>query len=119
MRVIAAREAHEVGIDPFVDHLRELAHVGANRKIGVINPAELVRVGVDVDKRLARMLGGDEGITIGRRLAEAWTDRQDQVSVADTLLELGTGPVAELAGIDLAVLQIASWRRNAAATGIP
>ena len=102
VRVLAAGEADEVGVDPLVDHLGELAHVGADRQIGVIDAAELVGVGVDVDERLAGMVGRDQRVAVGGRLAEARADGEDQVGVADALLELGIGAVAELAGIDLA-----------------
>ena len=99
---LAAREADEVGVLPFVDHLGELAHVRADRQVGVIDVAELVRVGMDVDQRLARMVGRDQRVAVGRRLPEARSDREDQVRVADALLELGVGAVAELPGIDAA-----------------
>ena len=119
VRFLAAREADQVGVAPLVDHLGELAHVGADRQVGVIDAAELVGVGVDVDERLAGMVGRDERVAVGRRFAEPRADGEDQIGVADALLELRVGAVAELAGIDLAVLQIASWRRKAAATGMP
>ena len=101
VRVLAAREADEVGVDPLVDHLGELAHVGADRQIGVIDAAELVRVGMDVDERLAGMVGRDQRVAVGGRFAEARADGEDQVGVADALLQLRVGAVAELAGIDL------------------
>jgi hypothetical protein len=100
MRLLAAREADEVGIVPLVDHLREFAHVGADREVGVINVAELVRVGMDVDEGLAPMVRRDERVTVGRRFPEACTDGEDQVRVTDALLELGVRAVAKLACID-------------------
>ena len=99
-----AGEADQVGVGPVVDHLGELAHVGADRQIGVIDPAELVGVGVDVDQRLAGMVGGDQSVAVGGRFAEPRADGDDQVGVADALLQLGVGAVAELAGIDPAVV---------------
>ena len=65
-----AREADQVGVAPVVDHLGELAHVGADRQVGVIDAAELVGVGVDVDQRLAGMVGRDQRVAVGGRLAE-------------------------------------------------
>ena len=59
VRLLPARKADEVGVDPLVEHLRELAHVGADRQVGDIDAPHLVRVGVHVDERLPRMLGGD------------------------------------------------------------
>src|SRR3954453_17754940 len=41
VRVIAAGEADEIGVDPLVEHLGELAHVGADRQVGVVDAAEL------------------------------------------------------------------------------
>src|SRR5205814_7059265 len=102
VRLVAAREADEIGVDPLVEHLGELAHVGADRQIGVIDAAKLVGVGMDVNQRLVRMIGCDERVAIGGRLAEPWANGEDQIGVADALLELGVGPVAELAGIDAA-----------------
>jgi hypothetical protein len=57
MGFLAGREADEVGIEPVVGHLAELAHVGADRQIGVIDAAKLVRVGVDVDQDLIGVVG--------------------------------------------------------------
>ena len=54
MRLLAAGEADEVRVDPAVEQLGELAHVGADRQIGVIDAAELVWVGMDMDQSLAR-----------------------------------------------------------------
>ncbi len=70
----------------------------------MIDPAELVGVGVDVDERLAGMVGRDQSIAVGGRLAEPRADGEDQVGVADALLQLRVGAVAELAGIDLAAV---------------
>ena len=53
MRILAAGEADEVGIAPLVDHLGEFAHVRANRQVGVIDAAELIGVGMDVDGEFA------------------------------------------------------------------
>ena len=89
---------------PVVDHLGELAHVGADRQVGVIDPAEFVGVGVDVDERLAGMVGRDQRVAVGRRLAEARADGEDQIGVADALLQFGVGAVAEVAGIDAAAI---------------
>src|SRR5262245_62637817 len=36
----AGFERHEFGVDPLVEHLREFAHVGADRKVGVIRSEE-------------------------------------------------------------------------------
>ncbi len=102
MGFLAGGEADQVGVAPIVDHFGKLAHVGADRQVGVIDVAELVGVGVDVDEGLAGMVGRDQFVAVGRRFAEAGADGDDQVGVADALLELGVGPVAELAGIDSA-----------------
>ena len=59
VRVAAGRKAHQVGIAPLGGHLAKFAHVGADRQIGVIDAAKLVGVGVDVDKQLVGMVGGD------------------------------------------------------------
>ena len=69
----------------------------------MIDPAELVGVGVDVDERLAGMVGRDRACS--RRSSTSpsrGADGEDQVGVADALLQLGVGAVAELAGIDAA-----------------
>ena len=68
----------------------------------MIDVAELVRVGMDVDESLAWMVGRDELVAVRRRLPEACADRKDKVRVADALLKLGIGTVAELPGIDAA-----------------
>ena len=102
VRFLAGVEADQIGVAPFVDHLRELAHVGADRQVGVIDAAELVGVGVDVDQDLAGMVGRDQLVAVGGRFAEPGADDDQQVGVADALLELGVGAVAELAGIDSA-----------------
>src|SRR4051812_36452652 len=57
---------------------------------------------MDVDERLARMVGRDERVAVRRRLAEARADGDDEVRVADALLQLRVGAVSQLAGIDLA-----------------
>src|SRR4051794_5374496 len=74
VRLLAGREANEVGVAPLVDHLRELAHVGADWQIGVIDAAELVWVRMDVNQRLTRMVGREERVAVGGRLTEARTD---------------------------------------------
>ena len=102
MRVLAAREADEVGIDPAVDQLGEFTHVGADRQIGVKDAAELVRVRVDVDQGLSRMVWRDERVAVGCGFAEPRADGDDQVGIANALLQLGVGAVAELARINLA-----------------
>jgi hypothetical protein len=92
VRFIAAGKANEVGVGPLVEHLRELAHVGADRQVGVVDPAELVRVGVDVDQNLAGMIGRDQGVAVGGRLAQASADREDQVGIAMRCWSFGLGP---------------------------
>ncbi len=68
------------------------------------DPAELVRVGVDVDQGLAGMVGRDERISVGGGLPQPGPDRDDQVGIAHALLQLRVGAVAELTGIDLAAV---------------
>ena len=68
----------------------------------MINTAELVRVGMDMDERLPGMIGRDQSVAVCGRLAEPRADGKNQVGLADALLQLGVRPVAELAGIDLA-----------------
>src|SRR5579872_4416936 len=104
MRLFTARKADQVGIDPAVDFLSEFAHVGANREVGDVNAAKFIGIGVDVDERLAGMLGRDQLITVGGRLAEPRADGNDEVSVANALLQLGVGSVAKVAGIDVTVV---------------
>ena len=48
------------------------------------------------------MVGGDELVAVGGRFAEARANDDQQIGIADALLELGVGAVAELAGIDAA-----------------
>ena len=104
VRFLAGAEANQVRVVPVGDQLGEFAHVGADRQVGVIDPAELVGVGVDVDQRLAGMVGRDERVAVGGRLAEPRADGKDQVRVAHPLPQLGIGAVAELAGIDRALV---------------
>ena len=85
----------------------------------MIDAAELVWVGVDVDKRLAGMVGRDERVAVGGRLAEARADGEDQVGLADALLELGIRPVAELAGIDPASVADRVLAAEGGRDGIP
>ena len=37
--------------------LCEFAHVGADREVGMVDPAELIGIGVDVDDGLAGVVG--------------------------------------------------------------
>ena len=48
------------------------------------------------------MIGRDQSVAVGRRLAEPRADSEDQVRVADALLELWVRAVAKISGIDLA-----------------
>src|SRR3954453_12452494 len=59
---------------------------------------------MDVNQCLPGMIGGQGGIAIGRGFPEPWADGEDQVGVADTLLEHGVGTVTEIAGIDSAAV---------------
>ena len=104
MRVLAGREAHQFGVVPVGRHFAKFAHVGADREVGVVDAAEFVGVGVDVDQQLAGMVGGDELVAVGGRLAQSRTNHDQQVSIADPLLKLGVGAVAKLAGIDRAIV---------------
>ncbi len=104
MRFLAGVEADQVRVVPVGRHLGELAHVGADRQVGVEHPAQFVGVGVDVDQQLVGMVGRDQLVAVGRGLAEARADDKQQVRFADALLQLGVGTVAELAGIDAAVV---------------
>src|SRR5438270_8227891 len=70
----------------------------------MVDAAQLVGVRMNVDQGLAGMIWRDQRVTIGRRFAEPRSDGEDQVGVADALLELGVGPIAELPGIDLTAI---------------
>jgi hypothetical protein len=70
----------------------------------MVDVTELIGVGMDVDESLAGVVRSDERVAVGRRLSKASTDCKDQVCLADALLELWVWPVAELAGIDPALI---------------
>ena len=67
-------------------------------------PAELFRVRMDMDEQLAGMIGGEQRVAVRRRLAEPGADRDHQICVPDPFEQLRIGPVAEIAGIDRAVV---------------
>ena len=83
--------------------LGEFIHRTAQREIGAIDPAQLLRVGVDVDQQLAGMLERRDLVTIGRRLPQPRADGDDEVGVFDPLHQLGARAVAQVPGIDRAV----------------
>ena len=102
MRLLTAREAHQIGIDPIVDHLGELAHVGADGQVGQIDAAQLVGIGMNVHERLPGVVGRDQRVSVGGRFAEPRADGDDEVGFSNALLKLRVRPIAELAGVDLA-----------------
>ena len=102
MRRLPSGKSNQLRIAPLVDHFREFAHVGNDRQVGMMDAAQFVGVRVDMDQRLAGMVGSDERVAIGRGLAEPGADGQQQIGVADALLQPGVGAIAQLAGIDAA-----------------
>ena len=68
----------------------------------MIDPAKLVGVRVDVDQRLVRVVRRDQLVAVGGGLTQSRLDHQQQVGLADALLQLGVGAVAELAGVNSA-----------------
>ena len=100
MRLGPGVESDERAVVPHQRAFGELAHVGTDRQVGAIDAVELVGVRMDVDEKLVRMVGRDEGIAVRRRLAEPGTDREDQVGRLDPLCQLRIGSITEIAGID-------------------
>ena len=100
MRFGAGVERDHLAFVPQRDAFGELAHVGAKREVGAVDAVELIGIGVDVDQLLARMIGGDQRVAVGGRLAEPRADHQQQVGCLDPFYQLGIWPVAEVAGAD-------------------
>src|SRR5512139_1614579 len=50
------------------------------------------------------MIRGDQLVTVGRGFAEARTNNQQQVGIANALLKLWVGPIPELPGIYSAII---------------
>ena len=97
----AGIEWHDIVV-PQVRGFREFRHVGADRKVGAIDPAKLFRIGMDMDQNLTRMVRGDKGIAVGRSLAHARANHQHQVGIPDPLDQFGIGSIAQVSGPYLA-----------------
>ena len=67
---------------------RELRQRGDDRQLRLVDAAELVRVGMRVDERLARARRVQQRVAAGRHLAEPAAEREDQVGVLDATCEL-------------------------------
>jgi hypothetical protein len=91
MGIGARREGNDF-ILPAVDQFGELAHIRADRKIGAVGAAELVRIGVDMDQDLVGMFGGYQGVAIGRRLAEPRPDDRSRSAALIRSTSFGLGP---------------------------
>ena len=71
----------------------------------MIDVAEFVGVGMDMDKRLFRVIGRDQRESIRGGFAQPRSDGEDQVGLADALLQLWVGPVTELPRINSAAVR--------------
>ena len=67
--------------------------------------AELFRAGVDVDEAVGRVVAGEQGVALGRVLAEAGADGDQEVGVLRALHQLRIAAEPEVAGIVAAVVR--------------
>ena len=74
------------------ERLGEFGDVGADREVGAVDAVEFGRVGMDVDQRLARMVGRDQRVAVGRRLAEPRADTSSRSAALIRATSFGLGP---------------------------
>ena len=87
-------------LDPQLAHgAGELLHARQDRKLGAVNPSELLGAGVNVDERLRRGRRLEERVARGRHLAEPRPDDEEQVGLAYTRGELRIDPDADVADV--------------------
>src|SRR6185437_7590486 len=65
----------------------------------LIDAAQLLGIGMDVDEALLRRRNVDEGVAAGRHLAEPRADDDEKVGRLDALSELGIDADPDIAGI--------------------
>ena len=68
-------------------------------EVRLVDPAQLLRVVVDVDEGLARPRHVEEREALARGLAQARADGEDEVGALDPLGEPGVGADADMAGV--------------------
>ena len=97
----ASVERYDV-IIPQRRRLSEFGHVGADRQVRAIDPAQLVRIGMDVNQRLAGVFGRDQGVAVGRRLTQPRADGDHQIGLLDPIDQFGVRAIAQVSGPDRA-----------------
>ena len=78
---------------------RELRRARDDRQLRLVDAAELVRVGVDVDQPLARARRLEQRVLACGDLAEACAEREDHVGVLDALRKRGVHPDRQQPGV--------------------
>ena len=78
---------------------QERRDAGNDGAIGLIDAIEFVGRRVDMHQRLLRIGNGEARIAIGRHLAEARADDDEQITVFNALHQLGIGADAQIAAI--------------------
>ena len=84
MCCLAGVEAQQI-VFPQGDLFGKFIHLRADRQIGAIDMVEFVGIGVDVDENLVGVVGGEDCVTIGGRLAESCTHGEYQIGILNPL----------------------------------
>ena len=79
----------------------ELRQRRDDRQLRLVDAAELARVGMRVDERLARARRLQQRVAAGRHLAEPAAEREDQVGLLDVTCELRVHPEREMPRVDV------------------
>ena len=83
---------------------RKFRHAGTNGEISAIDMPQFVRIGVNVDQGLTRMVGREQSVTVRGCLAEPGADGEDEVGRLDPCDKLRIGAVAQISGPDRAIV---------------
>jgi hypothetical protein len=78
---------------------REGHRRGVDGEMRGINPAELARIGMDVDQRLLRCRNIEECIGLARHLGQASADQQDEIGFLDAREQLRVHAETEIADV--------------------
>lgn len=85
-----------------LQHRNRAVNVAAQRQIGAIDTVQFLRIGVDMDQRLAGMVRRDDAIPIGGRFAQSRAQHDQQIGLAHPFHQRRVGAIAQIARIDRA-----------------